>query len=233
MKHAIIFLSMLFLSIESHSMDFNEAKRELIKIHKSHNQQKTIYCGCSYSGKTIDLQSCGYKTQKNPKRAARLEWEHVVPISAIGQSFQEWREGNKKLCKNKKGRSCAKMNPKFAEIEGDMHNLWPEIGELNGLRSNFPIAALSTSQYNFGSCKSKIDGRKFMPAMNKGLVARVYLYMDFKYPGHGVISNKNKKLVDAWNEENPPSPWECEREKIVGKIQGNRNKFVVERCSSK
>ncbi|MEK2647486.1 endonuclease [Bdellovibrio sp. BCCA] len=230
MRKCVVFISFIIFGNTTHALDFQEAKKMLSKIHRDHDQQKTVYCGCEYSGNKIDLKSCGYKTQKNAKRASRLEWEHIVPISAIGQSFSEWRNGNKALCGSKKGRTCAKNNDRFAQIEGDMHNLWPEIGELNGLRSNFPIAALSGSNYDFGSCKAKIKDKKFEPQLNKGLVARVYLYMDDAYPGHGIISTKNRKLVEAWDKTYPPSDWECERETIVSKIQGKSNKFVFSRC---
>lgn len=131
-------------SINEKIENFSEAKKHLPLIHQAN--PVTIYCGCKYSGKTVDLKSCGYKVHKDAKRAARLEWEHVVPAHAFGQAFSEWRNGDPKcISKNKKkskGRKCAGTNPIFARLEADMYNLQPEIGELNGLRSNFSMAAI-------------------------------------------------------------------------------------------
>ena len=48
------------------------------------------------------------------------------------------------------------------------------------------------------------------------------MYMDYAYPGRGILSKKNKKLFDTWNINDPVDSWECEREKIIDKI----NNFV-------
>jgi deoxyribonuclease-1 len=37
-------------------------------------------------------------------------------------------------------------------------------------------------------------------------------------------------LYDAWDRQDPVDAWECEREKRVAKIQGNRNWFVADDC---
>src|SRR5699024_5720450 len=105
-----------------------------------------------------------------------------------------------------KGRKCARRNPLFAKMEGDLYNLYPEVGELNGLRSNFSMAMIprSPKTTSFGKCQAKIEDRKFEPMdAAKGLVARTYMYMDKTYPGRGIISGKNAKLFEAWNKMYP------------------------------
>jgi deoxyribonuclease-1 len=183
------------------------------------------------------LKSCGYKIHKDPKRAERLEWEHVVPAEAFGHSFVEWREGSNQCVhrgKRFKGRKCAQNNPAFARMEADLYNLWPEVGELNGLRNNFSMAELGaekSGQGDFGGCKAKIEDRKFEPMPQaKGRVARVYLYMDQAYPGRGIISDKNKKLFEAWDKLHPVDAWECRRAKKIEAIQGNENPILKQRC---
>lgn len=214
--------------------EFNQAKRQINEIHKDH--ATTLYCGCKYQGNKIDLHSCGYEVRSNPRRAIKLEWEHVVPAEAFGNSFKEWRQGDpircvKKSGKKFKGRRCAKTNPEFARMEADLYNLWPEIGELNGLRSNYSMAQLPKNAPSFGGCKAKIEDRKFEPMdAAKGIVARTYLYMDQAYPGRGVISGKNEKLFAAWDKLHPVTPWECERAKRIKKVQGNPNPVLAERC---
>jgi len=218
---------------------FDEAKKIAARIHKDH--PVTIYCPCRYTGKTIDLASCGYRIHKDAKRARRLEWEHVVPAEAFGQSFAEWRQGapncHKRSGKSFKGRRCAKTNPVFSRMEADLYNLWPVVGELNGLRSNLSMAAIAADlrhpPLTFGQCQAKIADRKFEPMdQYKGVVARTYLYMDQTYPGHGVVSEKNRKLFEAWDKEFPVDDWECRRAKRIAEIQGNVNPVLEARCRS-
>lgn len=212
--------------------NFNEAKKFL-----THNlelfESKTIYCSCNVTGKTVDLRSCNYKIQKDASRASRLEWEHVVPAEAFGQSFPEWRTGTPeciKRGKQYKGRKCAAKNPEFARMEGDLYNLFPEIGELNGLRSNYSMSALSSSDRDFGGCKVKLADRKFEPQdSSKGIVARTYLNFENRYPGRGVVSDKNKKLFEAWDKTYPVSKLECRRWKKLEPIAGYTHLFAS-RC---
>lgn len=194
--------------------NFTEAKLFLAKQLEAFDY-KTIYCGCRVNGKKIDLETCGYRVQKNRNRATRLEWEHVVPAEAFGQSFIEWREGAL-ACQHRtrmlKGRKCAETNAEFNKMESDLYNLFPEIGELNGLRSNYSMASISYSKKNFGGCAVKLADRKFEPQDNaKGIVARTYMNLDNRYPGHGVISAKNRELFASWNQLYPITKLECQR----------------------
>ena len=56
------------------------------------------------------------------------------------------------------------------------------------------------------------------------------MYMDASYPNRGIISDKNKKLFDAWDKMFPVSEFECERAKRIEKIQGNVNDVLKSRC---
>jgi deoxyribonuclease-1 len=53
--------------------------------------QEDFYCGCAYEGKQVDWLSCGYVPRKNPERAKRIEWEHVVPAWVLGHQRQCWQ----------------------------------------------------------------------------------------------------------------------------------------------
>ncbi len=216
---------------------FRQAKKFAHEIHKENPY--TLYCHCHYQDHKIDLNSCGYKIHKNAKRAFRLEWEHVVPAEAFGHSFPDWRGGAASCRKNGKsfqGRKCAENNTEFARIEADLYNIWPEVGELNGLRSNHSMGELgaeNSKNGDFGGCRARIQDRKFEPMPPaKGRVARVYLYMDQNYPGRGIISEKNRKLFETWDKLHPVDLWECQRAKRIKKIQGNENQILKERCSS-
>lgn len=211
---------------------FREAKKVAHRIHDEYPE--TIYCGCDYKENRIDLASCGYKIHKDAKRAGRLEWEHVVPAEAFGQSFKEWREGDARCVRKGRayhGRKCAEKNHDFNLMESDLYNLWPEVGELNGLRSNFSMAEISGPALSFGKCSAKIQDRKFEPMdAAKGIVARVYLYMEQAYPGHGVISDKNRKLFEAWDQTHPVTPRECKVGRKVFELQHRPNPVLASRC---
>ena len=64
----------------------------------------------------------------------------------------------------------------------------------------------------------------------RGEIARTYMYMDSVYSGRGIISKKNRKLFESWDQSDPVDEWECERSKRIEKIQGNRNEVVMGRC---
>ena len=116
-------------------------------------------------------------------------------------------------------------------MQADMFNLYPAIGEVNGRRSNYSMAIINGEKREFGKCDVEIKNKKVEPKESiRGEIARTYLYMDSVYPGRGVISKKNRKIFDAWNQSDPVDEWECERSKRIEKIQGNRNDVVMRDC---
>jgi deoxyribonuclease-1 len=120
-------------------------------------------------------------------------------------------------------------------MEADLYNLFPEVGELNGLRSNYSMAEVSAlgrfAGTTFGGCSAKIFQSKFEPMdFAKGTVARAYFYMDWAYPGHGIISDKNRKLFEAWDKLHPIEKWECDLFEAIRKIQTNENPILESRC---
>jgi deoxyribonuclease-1 len=209
---------------------FSQAKKLMRQVFAGH--ERTFYCDCAYDGTTVDVQSCGYQPQKASKRARQLEWEHVVPAEAFGQSFPEWRDGHPDCVDRKgkafRGRNCAaKMAVPFRYMEADLYNLQPAIGEVNQLRSNYSMAMIEGEPRKFGSCDLEIEGRKIEPRPDiRGDIARTYFYMDAAYPGRGVISDKNRKLFEAWDKEDPVDAWERERVHRIEQLQGNMNPFV-------
>ena len=214
---------------------FNKSKKTLLK-QVYHDQHKTFYCDSEFNQNKQVFHTSGYIPIKDNKRANRLEWEHVVPAHAFGQSFKEWREGDPKCVSSKgksfKGRKCAeKLNYQYRYMQADMHNLVPAIGEVNGLRSNYSFAMIPREEKRFGSCDMEISNHKAEPPEDvRGDIARTYFYMNDAYPNRGIISKKNGKLFKAWDKKDPVDDWECEREKRIHKIQGNGNIFVNSNC---
>lgn len=211
--------------------NFAVAKRFAKQIFRDHKE--TFYCGCRFDkhGK-IDLQSCGYKIQGNHRRATRIEWEHIMPVSLWGQHLPCWKNA---ICCRKshcyKGRRCCrKVDKRFAQMEADLHNLVPAIGELNALRSNYRFSVLPfVEPGQLGTCEIKIDPetRRVEPrAEIKGVIARAYLYMSTTY---GItLSDSQQQLMNAWNKLYPPDAWEIEWDKRVAFIQGNHKQTILD-----
>src|SRR5437667_5298666 len=63
------------------------------------------------------------------------------------------------------------------------------------------------------------------PAIRRD-IARTYMYIDWAYPSHGIISRSNQKLFAGWNKEDPVDDWERERARRIEALQGNRNPFI-------
>ncbi|MBE9398024.1 endonuclease I family protein [Pontibacterium sp. N1Y112] len=199
---------------------FSKSKRILAEIYA--DQPVSFYCGCDYKkkGKKLipDLDSCGYDPRKNAKRAKRIEWEHVMPAWAFGHQLQCWQDGGRKNCRK---------NPDFKQMEADMHNLVPAVGEVNGDRSNYRFGMLEGEKRAYGSCDVEIDfkARKAEPAPYlRGDIARTYFYMRDTY---GVrLSKQQRRLFEAWAKQDPVDDWERKRNDLIEERQGNRNPYV-------
>lgn len=66
------------------------------------------------------------------------------------------------------------------------------------------------------------------PDRSKGAIARIYFYMSKMY--HLKLSKKQKKLFSIWNKKFEVNTWECKRDELIFKIQGNHNPYVNQPC---
>lgn len=200
--------------------DFAQAKKVLPRVYSGMEQD--FYCGCEYSGKTIDWSSCGFEPRKNAERAKRLEWEHVVPAWTIGHQRQCWQNGGRK--------NCTATDPAFQEAEGDLVNLVPAVGEVNGDRNNFPYSAWTRHpEPIYGQCKTIVDFqmKRAQPREEvRGRAARISLYMSERYQLR--LSKQDKQLFCAWAKTYPVDNWETRRDQRIAAIQGNGNPFVAD-----
>jgi deoxyribonuclease-1 len=214
---------------------FEHAKRELVHIYQGH--QCTLYSNCAYTdAREVDYGQCAYRPRRDNPRAHRIEWEHVVPAEAFGQSSLAWRQGHP-LCRDSHGRPfagrrcAARADTTYRRMEADLYNLYPEIGEINRLRSNFSMAEIAEDTAQLASLPIKVGHRKFEPRPGaKGDVARTYLYMEAAYPGRGIISGKNAVLFSGWDAQDPVDAWECQRALRIELLQGNANPYVMRPC---
>lgn len=220
-------LLIVAFSAQAAPLSFSKAKKELAGLYSNH--QQTFYCGCSYSKKlkpgsntkyrlTPDWDSCGYTPRKQPKRASRIEWEHVMPAHHFGQHMECWRSGGRKACKKDKT---------FRAMEGDMHNLVPAIGEVNGDRSNFKYGMIEGEARVYGQCDAEVDfkSKRFEPAPNvRGDIARIYFYMSDRYDVQ--LSKQQRQLLKAWDSADPVDEFERAKNRQVEAIQGNVNPYI-------
>jgi deoxyribonuclease-1 len=180
---------------------FYKAKKILEqKVYQNH--RITLYCGASFDAQKNIIPPEGFYTDKYVKRAKRNEWEHVVPAENFGRTFVEWREGAKECVTSKgksyKGRRCAeKVNTEYQYMQADMFNLYPAVGAVNALRSNYNFTMLPSENSDFGSCEMKIDNSKAEPPVRaRGRIARTYMYMEQTYPRYN-MSKAQRKLMKS------------------------------------
>lgn len=212
---------------------FQDAKRALDK-RVYHDHRVTLYCQASYDEHGAVILPAGFRTPKHQARAAQIEWEHAVPAENFGRTFAEWRDGAPE-CQDKrgpfKGRKCAeRVNREYRLMQADMYNLYPAIGAVNAMRSNYNYAMLPGAKNTFGSCAMKIEGSKAEPPeYARGTVARSTKYMTWAYPRFQ-LSRQQEQLMDAWDEMYPVDQWECTRARRIEAIQGNENPVVKGKC---
>ena len=184
-----------------------------------------FYGGCKFRQQqkrlVVVLSSCGYVPRKDANRAKRIEWEHIVPAWVFGHQLRCWQQGGRKNCRTN--------NAAFRQMEADMHNLVPAIGELNNDRSNFRYQMISGEPRAYGrKVNMEIDfqQRTAEPPDNVwGDAARASLYMRDRY---GLkLGDAQEKLFRTWNNLDPVDAWEQQRNRLITQLQGNDNPYVT------
>lgn len=226
MLRKILFATLLTIgTVQAHGINnFSQAKAAAAAINR--DAPGSFYCGCQihWQGKkgVPDLASCGYQVRKNAQRATRIEWEHVVPAWQFGHQLQCWQNGGRKNC-NK--------DQLYRQIETDLHNLQPAIGEVNGDRNNFMYSQWRGGEGQYGQCPMKVDFKNKQaepPARARGAIARTYFYMRDRY--HLQLSRQQTQLFEVWNRQYPVSQWECTRDARIAKVQGQHNPYIQRAC---
>ena len=196
------------------------------------DQRQTLYCACPFSAdRRPDLKACGYDSLRHGKRASRIEVEHVVPASWIGVGRRCW---SNKICRDASGKPfkgrkcCLAIDPAFRAAYQDLHNLWPTIGEVNEIRSNYRPGLIAGEARRLGRCDFEIDKKRRLieprPEI-RGDIARISLYMEAT---HGIrLSNNQRRLLQGWHHSDPPDQNEVRRHQIIERLQGRRNAWVV------
>jgi deoxyribonuclease I len=223
---------LLVILVSSYAADFSKSKKILLKqIYPDH--QITFYCGNPYEitrvggkEKSLIIEDDKFYSPRKPftksgkenERAKRIEWEHVMPAENFGRHLSCWKEGGRKACKK---------DPIFNEMEGDMHNLVPAIGEVNGDRSNYRYGADIPKVGQYGQCRFEVDfkAKRAYPREDiRGDIARIYFYMSDKYNIN--LSKQERRMMEVWDKQDPIDEWERIKNKRVEKLQGNANPYI-------
>lgn len=232
---AMMAIAVMFVSVDAKEYSFREAKKIVYKkIYIDHRQ--TIYCQNPYEHRRVDgrekamiVQDAKYYSPRKPfykngkpnTRAERVEIEHIMPAWVFGHQLQCWQDGGRE--------NCTKTSEAFRRMEGDLYNLAPAIGEVNGDRSNYRFmdAGNTDLRGQYGECRFRVDfkERRAYPAdYAKGEIARAYLYMADRY---GLkLSSRERQMMEAWHRAFPVSDWELVRAARIEKYQGNKNPYI-------
>lgn len=202
--------------------NFDSAKTIASRIYAPEKQE--FYCGCAIrwqSGKGIpDLKGCGYQIRKNGPRANRIEWEHVMPAQQFGSPLACWKLGGRE--------QCGKTDVLFKQMEADLFNLKPAIGEVNGDRAHYRFAMLPAQAPQYGSCEVKVDfkSRLVEPrAEIRGDIARIHFYMADKY--QIPLARAQQQLFMAWHQQDPVDLTERKLQQRIAQQMGHANDFVT------
>lgn len=215
------------------NQNFREAKVFLKTLYLIHFPY-TFYCNCkinlsSDKEKLIpDTNECGYQ-RKSKSIEWMVNWEHVMPASKFGRHLTCWTE---KICKknNKsyRGRKCcSEINHCFNIMEGDAHNLVPSVYELNHDRKDYSYSIIEGEKREYGKCDFEIDSKHKIAEPKediRGDIARIYLYMSWFYKID--LTEEEKKWIEKWNIEDPPTEEEKKLNSLKAKFNGNENPFV-------
>lgn len=169
---------------------------------------------------------------KNKNNVILLYTGESRPKNKAGGSVGDWNREH----------TWAQSHGDFGTSNGpgtDIHHLRPSDVQVNGARGNLDFDIGGSAVNNCSKCKRDSDSWE-PPDEVKGDIARMLFYMATRYeigdkvdlelndkvnnganPYHGKIS-----VLLQWNEQDPVSEWERQRNEKIYQIQGNRNPFI-------
>ncbi|MCB1761363.1 MAG: endonuclease [Gammaproteobacteria bacterium] len=157
---------------------------------------------------------CGREFPRDKSRAINIE--HVYPMAWVMRA-----EG----CRTRD--ACRSSSRRFNQIEADMHNFYPARKDINKIRGSFPFGTIRGEERRYGKCDFEFDARKRVveprPA-SRGNIARSMFYMKDTY-GLKIYSRQGQ-LLQRWNRDDPPDDQERQRNNLIEKLQGTRNRFI-------
>lgn len=116
----------------------------------------------------------------------------------------------------------------------DLHNLWNAVGSANSSHSDHFYG-----EENGSSASPYLKNSIFYPGDEyKGDIARILFYMTLMYPYLTLVETGDSYAIEGnvyygyldilleWDQEDPVSDYEIQRNETIYQIQGNRNPFI-------
>lgn len=223
--------------------DFSDAKDTAVDLWWQIGAL-SFYCHCPYRPATAEeklIRSgnlwvvgsvCGYQARdlitrkgKPNARTMRIEWEHIVPADWIATGFG-CQEANRNDCR---------QIPGYEEAEGDLFNLVPAIGELNGDRSARPFGIVPSEPREYGACDFEVSSEGDGPLQRRGMaepmesirgdIARIWFYMRDRYDI--VVPADMVTMLEGWSAADPIDDAEKNRHAEISREMGWKNPFVA------
>ena len=118
---------------------------------------------------------------------------------------------------------CAVQTPRYLNMVGDLHNLYPNEAPLEELRRNNRFGEV-TDDSAPGECGLR-TGFKLLepPASAKGNVARALFHMHAEYDLPLPVT---LDVLQRWHREDPADQTERIRNDRIAALQGTRNRFI-------
>ena len=141
-----------------------------------------------------------------------------MPAHQFGHQLQCWQDGGRKGCRKDR---------ELKAMEGDMHNLVPAVGEVNGDRSNYPYAIIEGKDRVYGVCDAEVNfsAKQFEPAPQvRGDIAWIYFYMADRYDV--TLKESQRQMFEQCTEADLATDWEHECHRRIAEIQGNANPYI-------
>lgn len=163
----------------------------------------SLYCGYRFSpgGKTVSGISIGI--------------EHIYPTTWMAKTAGCH---NRTKCRESK-------NPKFMQMEADLHNMYPAAQSLVTYRYDYAYGLINGEDWRLDDCDIEWKTGIVEPRpIARGNIARAMLYMHSRYAIP--IDKKSLVMFKVWNRTDSPSKQEQFRNNVIERLQGNRNPYI-------
>jgi hypothetical protein len=193
-----------------HDLGYRYARRVMfgeifLETNGRNYQIKDVYCETVYSSSDFPKGS-GPGPMKIPNPAV-MNAEHSWPQSMFSDLFPRGLQ------------------------KSDLHILYPVSSRINSTRSNFPFGEViekkrqTCTAAKMGSAMGAGNSLFFEPPDTiKGDVARSLFYFSVRYKMQ--VLPVQEDFLRKWNDLDPVSQSELERQETIYRVQGNRNPFV-------
>lgn len=204
MRHILLITTALLISATAIAQDviqtYEEARDTYFWDVLYKDGGETLYCGQHFTSRS------------------GLNVEHVYPAGWIASHFG---------CFN---RDTCPVDA-YQHAAADLHNLWPARADINRDRSNlaFGVIAGETNRIRTDVCPdferigSSSDGIAEPRDEVKGDIARSMFYMELTY---GLPLGRMRKMLLQWDDQDPVSEEELQRDKDIAKIEKRHNPFI-------